>query len=63
MASVDEILKGKYPAKANAKKVADWIVDKGGKPDGIIYLESQKLKYNEVPAASRRPIRWLILMF
>jgi Xaa-Pro dipeptidase len=45
---VDKILKGKYPAKEHAKRVADWIVDNGGSRDGLIYLEAQKLKLNEV---------------
>ena len=48
MASVDEILKGKYPAKEHAKRVTEWIVSKGGSKDGILYLEAQKQKYNEV---------------
>jgi Xaa-Pro dipeptidase len=52
MASVDDILKGKYPAKTHAKTVAQWIVKNGGKPDGILYLEAQKLKYNEVIPSS-----------
>jgi Xaa-Pro dipeptidase len=41
-------IKGKYPAKANARKVKEWIINKGGKPDGVIYLEAQKEKMNEV---------------
>jgi hypothetical protein len=41
-------IKGKYPAKANARKVKEWIINKGGKPDGILYLEAQKEKMNEV---------------
>jgi hypothetical protein len=48
MADVAEILRGKYPAKEHAKRVAEWIVQNGGKKDGLIYLEAQKLKYNEV---------------
>ncbi|GAB7354293.1 hypothetical protein MBLNU459_g4815t1 [Dothideomycetes sp. NU459] len=38
---------GKYPAKAHAKRVADYIRRNGGPSDGIIYLESQKTKMVE----------------
>ena len=44
----EDVLKGKYPAKAHAKKVAEWIIEKGGDKNGTIYLEAQKLKLNEV---------------
>jgi len=44
----DEVLKGKYPAKAHAKKVADYIIDKGGDKKGTIYLEAQKSRLLEV---------------
>lgn len=44
----EDVLKGKYPAKAHAKKVAEWIVAKGGDRNGTIYLEAQKQKLNEV---------------
>jgi len=44
----EEVLKGKYPAKAHAKKVAEWIIAKGGDGNGTIYLEAQKQKLNEV---------------
>jgi predicted membrane chloride channel (bestrophin family) len=44
----EEVLKGKYPAKAHARKVAEWIVEKGGDKNGTIYLEAQKQKLNEV---------------
>jgi Xaa-Pro dipeptidase len=47
MSSVEEILKGKYPAKDHARRVSDWIVKNGGSPEGVLYLEAQKLKYNE----------------
>lgn len=43
-----KILEGKYPAKAHAKKVKEWIVANGGDGSGVIYLEGQKQKYNEV---------------
>lgn len=43
----DDVLKGKYPAKEHARKVAKWIVEKGGDKNGTIYLEAQKQKLNE----------------
>jgi len=38
---------GKYPAKAHAKKVADFIKQNGGPGTGVIYLEGQKTKMVE----------------
>ena len=43
----EEVLAGKYPAKENARKVAKWIIEKGGDKNGTIYLEAQKQKLNE----------------
>ncbi|OAL48005.1 putative Xaa-Pro aminopeptidase [Pyrenochaeta sp. DS3sAY3a] len=43
----DDVLKGKYPAKEHARKVAKWIIEKGGDKNGTIYLEAQKQKLNE----------------
>jgi len=47
MASVDSILAGKYPAKAHARKVVEYI--RKSKPDatGVLYLEGQKDKLIE----------------
>lgn len=44
----EEVLKGKYPAKAHAKKVAEWIVANGGDTKGTLYLEAQKSALIEV---------------
>jgi hypothetical protein len=44
----EQVLKSKYPAKAHAKRVAEWIVNNGGDPKGVLYLESQKTRMNEV---------------
>jgi Xaa-Pro dipeptidase len=44
----DQVLKGKYPARAHAKKVAEWILANGGDKTGTIYLEAQKAKLLEV---------------
>jgi hypothetical protein len=49
----DEVLKGKYPAKEHARKVAKWIIEKGGDKNGTIYLEAQKQKLNEVRMSRR----------
>ncbi|KAF2636779.1 putative Xaa-Pro aminopeptidase pepP [Massarina eburnea CBS 473.64] len=43
----DEVLKGKYPAKEHAKKVAEYIIAKGGDKTGTIYLEAQKSRLLE----------------
>lgn len=45
-----QVLKGKYPAKDHSRKVAKWIIEKGGDKKGTIYLEAQKQKLNEVCA-------------
>ncbi|KIW05875.1 hypothetical protein, variant 2 [Verruconis gallopava] len=42
-----KVLDGKYPAKAHAKRVKEWIVANGGDGSGVLYLEGQKQKYNE----------------
>jgi hypothetical protein len=47
MASNLGILKGKYPAKSHAKKVADFIIKNGGDPKGVLYLEGQKTRMIE----------------
>lgn len=44
----ENVLQGKYPAKSHAKKVKEWILNKGGDGKGTIYLEAQKSKYLEV---------------
>ncbi|KAF2094326.1 hypothetical protein NA57DRAFT_80732 [Rhizodiscina lignyota] len=53
------LLKEKYPAKAHARKVAEWIKQNGGGGKGVIYLEGQKDKLIEdndqqVPFRQRR---------
>lgn len=45
-----ELLRGKYPAKAHAKKVAEYIKNKGADPSGTLYVEGQKTKMHEVSA-------------
>lgn len=47
MASTDTILAGKYPAKAHARKVAEYLRRNGYTNDGVIYLEAQKTRMIE----------------
>jgi hypothetical protein len=56
MAHIDEILKGKYPAKEHARRVGEWITQNGGKKNGLIYLEAQKQKFNEVCETHNGPL-------
>lgn len=35
----ETVLKGKYPAKAHAKRVVELLREQGAPADGIIYLE------------------------
>ena len=46
-AQMDPILKGKYPAKAHAAKVAHYLKTKHGVEKGTIYLEGQKTRMQE----------------
>jgi len=48
MTTTEDVLKGKYPAKAHAKKVAEYIKSKGGDITGTLYLEGQKTRMIEV---------------
>ena len=67
MASYLKILEGKYPAKAHAKNVGQWIVGKGGDKNGVLYLEGQKLRMIEVCIAVLRDFHdtffFLVLSF
>lgn len=49
MDDVDKILAGKYPAKAHAKNVVEYIKKKGALTGsgGVLYLEGQKTRMNE----------------
>jgi Xaa-Pro dipeptidase len=51
MASDEAVLKGKYPAKAHALKVAELIKSAGGDASGTIYAESAKTRMNEASLA------------
>ena len=44
---------GKYPAKAHAKRVAEFIAKNGGPKEGVIYLEAQKTAMVEVSVRAR----------
>ena len=50
IANMDEthrILKGKYPAKAHAAKVVNYLKSKVPNVNGVIYLEGQKTRMIE----------------
>lgn len=47
MASVEAVLAGKYPAKAHAKRVVEYIKRKDPGATGVLYLEGQKTKMIE----------------
>ena len=47
MATVEAILKDKYPAKAHAKKVVDYIKKTNPDATGVLYLEGQKTRMIE----------------
>jgi len=64
MLNVESILKGKYPAKAHARRVAEYLVSKGHPKDGVIYLEAQRthmIEDNDEPVLfrQRRPFFYL----
>ncbi|KAF2805474.1 putative Xaa-Pro aminopeptidase [Mytilinidion resinicola] len=59
MAVLEEVLRGKYPAKAHARKVVQWMREQGKEVDGTLYLEGQKTRMIEdndepVPFRQRR---------
>lgn len=41
------VLKGKYPAKAHAKRVVQWMKTRNPNVSGILYLEAQKTRMKE----------------
>lgn len=47
MSMSDSILKDKYPAKAHARRVAEYLQKKGYSKKGVLYLESQKTRLIE----------------
>lgn len=46
--SIETTLRSKYPAKAHVKKVVEYLKAQGGDVTGLIYLEGQKTRMNEV---------------
>ena len=44
MDDFEEVLKGKYPAKAHAVKVTAYLKSQDPSADGLIYLEGQKTR-------------------
>ncbi|KAI9927343.1 hypothetical protein ASPWEDRAFT_117324 [Aspergillus wentii DTO 134E9] len=60
----DSILAGKYPAKAHARRVAEYLQARGYDNAGVIYLEAQKTRLIEdndeaMPFRQRRPFFYL----
>jgi Xaa-Pro dipeptidase len=47
MADVEAVLAGKYPAKAHAKRVVEYIRKKIPNASGTLYLEGQKTRMIE----------------
>jgi hypothetical protein len=47
MADYEATLKGKYPAKAHARKVVEYMRSKNKDVTGVLYLEGQKTKMIE----------------
>ena len=47
MASMEGILEGKYPAKAHAKNVTEYLKRHGASTNGVLYLEGQKTRMIE----------------
>jgi Xaa-Pro dipeptidase len=47
MADFEAILKGKYPAKAHAKRVVEYIRKVVPNASGVLYLEGQKTRMIE----------------
>lgn len=47
MTSTEGILAGKYPAKAHARRVVEYLRQNGFQGDGVLYLEAQKTKMIE----------------
>jgi Xaa-Pro dipeptidase len=47
MSDVETALNGKYPAKAHAKRVVEYIREKKPNASGVLYLEGQKSRMIE----------------
>lgn len=47
MADFESILKGKYPAKAHARRVVEWMRKTNPDISGVLYLEGQKTRMIE----------------
>ena len=45
--TLDSILAGKYPAKAHARRVTEFLRAKGHNAPSILYLEAQKTRLIE----------------
>ena len=47
MANYEDVLKGKYPAKAHAKRVVEYMKKQNPAVTGVLYLEGQKTRMIE----------------
>jgi Xaa-Pro dipeptidase len=47
MHSYEHVLRGKYPAKAHAKRVVEYIKKRNPDASGVLYLEGQKTRMIE----------------
>jgi len=47
MADFEAVLKGKYPAKAHAKRITEYILSKVPNATGVLYLEGRMTKLIE----------------
>jgi hypothetical protein len=47
MEAVEAVLSNKYPAKAHAKRVVEYIKKKNPNANGVLYLEGQKTRMIE----------------
>ena len=57
MTSTEGILAGKYPAKAHARRVVEYLRQNGFQGDGVLYLEAQKTRMIE-DNDSEQPFRY-----
>jgi len=63
MADYDTILKAKYPAKAHAKKVVEYLKSNNAGLEGVLYLEGQKTRMIEDNdgEAHFRYVSWVVV--
>jgi Xaa-Pro dipeptidase len=65
MEAVEKILAGKYPAKAHARRVVEYIRKTNPDASGVLYLEGQKTRMIEdsdetMPFRHDNPARFML---